>query len=141
MLAITPKTMVYLSAAELGISDRERAGLIEVRDDLASGRVKHAPVLELSTAEYEGEPDACFFNMGEWDGTSECGTAHCIGGFMRARGCFKYTEYSDSLQSLFYPTKGYLFDLTVDQAVRAIDHFLSGAGDECWPLALSDEPA
>jgi hypothetical protein len=142
MLARTPKSLVYLSADELGITERERAGLIEVRDDLASGRVKHEPKVHW-TPSFNKDPRATGFNMRNWTAFSDCGTAHCIGGFLLARGIYSImSERSDSLEGLFIPDSDVMLSaITVEQAVRAIDHFLAGAANDCWPLALQDEPA
>ena len=142
MLARTPKTLVYLTAAELGITERERAGLIEVRDDLASGRVKHVRGADW-TPSCNDNPQASAFNMRNWSAMSDCGTAHCIGGFLRAKGIYRLmSDRSDMLEHLFIPISDVLLsDITVEQAVRAIDNFFCGAGAECWPLALADDPS
>jgi hypothetical protein len=143
MLQRTPRSLVYLSADELGITERERAGLIEVRDDLASGRVKHEP-----KAEHHNNlsPRATGFNMAYWRSRGDCGTAHCIGGFLKARDVID-NGYSDPLNCLFYMgieasrASIRVADVNPAQAVRAIDMFLCGAAEDSWKLALADEPA
>lgn len=142
MLMKTPRSLVYLSADELGITPAERAGLIEVRDDLASGRVKHWPIQSGGYPREGYDTNSNLFNMAHWYWQYDCGTCHCIGGFMEARKAFADGR-SNNLQALFAPDEDDVCwgDLTTSQAVRAIDHFLNGANDECWPLALADEPA
>ena len=137
MLQRTPTSLIYLSAKELGISERERAGLIEVRDDLASGRVKHVRGVEWADWSTKSSV-APVFNMRHWVGQTDCGTAHCIAGFLVAKGIYKtISEHSDALLHLFVPMAVEHDDLTVAQAISAIDGFLCGAGADCWPNAIA----
>ena len=135
MLKKTPMPALYLTAAELGITDREREGLIEVRNDLASGRVRH---VENPHPSVFGDDDAnaCLFSMNWFRSSTDCGTAHCIGGFVRARGII---HRSEATRSLYVPSDECAYNQGPEVAVRAIDRFLCGDGAECWPNALADE--
>lgn len=139
MLAKTPITDTYLTAAELGITEAEREALIWVREELASGRIKHET---LNVAGDRYTPKTAF-NMNR----DECGSAVCICGWMRVRlGRYIPVGFSGenkTFAALFLPRSAYAFgidwdDLTPAQAVRAIDFWATGHQADCWALALSD---
>lgn len=127
MLAKTPIEDTYLSAEQLGIREDEREALIAVRNDLASGRIRKS-AFDMSTT-----------------GEMSCGTVACIGGHMGMRlGIFgrQLTDFVGNhlpLKHLFYPYNNVHSGQTRAQAVRAIDAWLTGAGDRCWHIALKSE--
>lgn len=115
-----------LSTKALGLTEAELAALIEVRNDLATGRIK-APNFCMSSACYrEG-----------------CGTVACIGGWMGLKLGMderKARDFVDNprLEKLFYPYGIMSWgQITPSQAVRAIDNFLA-TGDPNWSQACQE---
>jgi hypothetical protein len=128
-------SMKHIAQHEIvGITKAEFDALVWVRDELASGRIKHAP----KGASYGG------FNMSCYSDQRDCGTAHCIGGFMWQRMGTDRTKTDYPRQSgttalsilsvLFHPTCVSSYDkITPTQAVRAIDNFLfNSPGKPQW---------
>lgn len=137
MLAITPIKEIYLTAVELGIRDDEREALIWVRGELAEGRLVYVQDINAINVE-------CAFNMEAFG--SGCGTPACIGGWVAVKIKQNQEDYvfkvrSAALRPLYWPWSidADWTELTPAQAVRAIDAFLTGAGDRCWHVALEAE--
>ena len=133
-----------LTAEQLGITQAEYEALLSVRDDLANGRLCHISLKKLEalmeSADYDWyESDATMFNMHEWS----CGTAACIGGWMELklgnRGYFAsdHRQSEKSLNDLFYKFPGFNSqdkDPTPEEAVRAIDRYLTNGPKNPWQL-------
>lgn len=104
------------------ISDYQRALLCRVRDDLASGAITRQ-----------------LFDMRHFGPAEDCGTVHCIGGWMRAYACADdgewggdWTDMNGPFRALFFPTdlREPLHDsdyaaITPQQAIIAIDLWLA----------------
>lgn len=124
MIARTLIEDTYLSAKQLGIREDEREALIAVRNDLDDGRISEM----------------------KFDMMSPCGSCCCIGGHVATKlGLIQIIYVYDQeslvrpLYCLFFPDSGASWNATSDQAVRAIDSWLTGAGDRCWHVALESE--
>lgn len=139
-----------LSAEQLGISENEYEALLWVRNELATGRLKH---METS---YEGVYGSGIygsgislkglspssrkqgFNMSEW----RCGTTCCIGGWMEYRMDHRIDEeiMPDNLLNVFYPDIGacvsFYDAITPAQAVAAIDNYFKH-GEPRWAEVLA----
>jgi hypothetical protein len=125
-----------MTAAELGVTPSDYDALLRTREILS-----------------EPLPDGLGFDMGMFLNTYHvCGTACCIGGYMRlttvsdgidraANG--KVNSFSmigarldneDPFDALFYPNVGMrpYAEMTPPVAVQAIDHFLSGNVKDPW---------
>lgn len=137
MLAKTPITEQYLSAAELGITEQEREALLWVREELASGRIEHSRPSNGNIFEVEVPLS---FNMVD----VRCGSVACIKGWAEhyLQNDLAFEGASEKPTGcLFFPSVGDYPNLTPAQAVRAIDYWATGHRENCWALALADEPA
>lgn len=110
-----------MTPAELNIHPKEYKALLKVRNKLCDGSIK--PEL---------------FDMCDFDSSKSCGTAHCIGGWVRIY--YKNINYNkDETFSLFYPREADIpwYKITTCHAVKAIDNFLE-TGDPNWGDALTN---
>lgn len=127
------------TAEELGIAQDVYEALIGVADELEAGKLRHVS-LEASNEGHKEPPiGPDLFNMGQWG--YECGTAHCIGGWVQRRvdraGFDHNCEGSPALHDLFYPESWcglpdpvQYNDITAAQAVEAIRKYLdTGVAD------------
>lgn len=104
------------------ISDYQRALLCRVRDDLASGAIPRR-----------------LFDMRSFGPAEDCGTTHCIGGWMRAYAQHdgnlwnpEWAQLNGDFAPLFFPTDfdNYFSEqdyatITPQQAIVAIDLWLA----------------
>lgn len=139
MLMKTPRSLVYLSADELGITEDQRDALLWVRNRLEAGTIHHVGARRLVIGERN-------FNMRVWRRDGLCGSVMCIGGWMETRGVFSKDDnrdctYPDVLDPLFKPnmSEDLWSRLTTSQTVRAIDYWLRGYGESCWAKALLED--
>jgi hypothetical protein len=117
----------YLTAKQLGITPAERKALIAERNLLASGKVPHnpSPIAGASSSVRR------IFNMAHVELRAKCGTVCCIGGGMalRMKAFKEETDYytkrarSKALALLFFPSICDWWEITPEQAVKAIDRF------------------
>jgi len=118
------------TARRLKITSAELEALLWVRDELASGRIKHEPTDRKQLCKLAlGAPSA--FNMSFF----RCGTAACVGGWMKHK-LGDDVVFSAPFMNLFYPLSwptGSLEDIQPKHAVRAIDSFLKN-GYPKWHL-------
>lgn len=133
----------YKTHAELGISLGAYNALFEVKHMLASGKIPHGHHCPQS-------PRAKRFNMAYWR-VENCGTIGCIGGYTEwVLGRELSEDDADVLNALFYPgtfaapvnaygplAVAILDDVTVEQAVQAMDNFLM-TGDPKWESMLTE---
>jgi len=134
--------MTSMFVYENTLSSKERAALLQVRDQLRSGRL---PYLLSGDLDRKGLESCRYFNMGiEFNTQHSCGTVGCIGGWMthilypaadeeqiqHEMTCLMRRE--PILEELFYPSNRADYGLiTPEQAVKAINRCL--AGYEPWP--------
>jgi hypothetical protein len=138
-----------LAHERLRISREEFDALMWVREELASGRLRHV----YPDGRY-GEHGVGAFNMAEWsDADSDCGTVCCVGGWMSKKmqlSNWQEVKLSSNkvLAPLFFPNyleapqyvemlaaKKVWLDITPTQAVQAIDNFVEN-GDPRWAEIL-----
>lgn len=140
----------WLSASQLRITPTEYAALIQVRDMLLDGKLKHliANKRNMISQWLSGRTwifklpakraEVGLFNMA-WPMVSltECDTAHCIGGWMhKVMGrtddvkSYVMAGRSQALHSLFYPNME-MTHISVLQTAQAAGNFLS-TGDPQW---------
>lgn len=140
-----------LSYQQLNITPLEYEALASIRDQLSTGQISYYSMKELVEGKYdENRPDR-LFNMDaftsvvyaagtdlnvEGDSGKWCGTAHCIGGWIKE---ILNIPDLDGLslalrRELFYPDidRDLWYHITPAQAVAAIDNFLS-TGNPKWP--------
>lgn len=110
---------------ELGITIKERNGLVKVRDGLANGEYRHVKFDSLGTAKDNGQP---LFHMNHWRATHyDCGTVGCIGGWLETITKTNIEEGESDFKDLFYPYDlGNWDKITPAKAAKAIDNFLNG---------------
>ena len=150
------------TATELNLTDQEYAALLSTREKLASGSIPKDEVglrksipLTFNMAQY------CHPRY-------QCGSAMCIGGFMKLEmmnikplenGFYNITQAreeaiadyvmdsknpkTDPIYALFFPEddKSFVYDyddITVEQAVKAIDNFLE-TGYPDWVKIVEGE--
>lgn len=102
----------------------------------------NVPLLRKIQEKIKLEPQA--FNMYNFDGVSECGTSHCIGGWAcDIEGTYPSTSFRARLLldltieqagRLFFPDKEAMkqfgqYDMTPEQAVARIDLFIETNGE------------
>lgn len=147
--------MKYLSASTLGITEDERSALIRVKKFL--GKIKNPrdvnSVFHHRIPETEKNAPAKF-NMNQGVAVYDCGTAGCIGGWMKlnllgiplrakvripvgiARAAQSYIEDAmyedDNLKRLFYPRNILNYDgISPARAAKEIAKFLT-TGKATW---------
>lgn len=102
----------------IAVTNYHRALLAKVKTDLQNGTI---------------QPER--FDMAHFDWAGDCGTTHCIGGWMR-RYAFEageeldgdlVTSFSSPFASLFYPTlsREEYVEISIQQAIVAIDLWLA----------------
>jgi hypothetical protein len=146
----------FLSAAELGISTRNRSALIQVLQLLETGQARHVNGNVL-----DRRPDADdgrhLFNMGYWaypavileEGGrhSKCGTVYCIGGLAQLFGArLSEPVHGDKgyrlMQLLcvspFAILPGGLSRVTPSQAAKALRNYLV-TGNPFWSRVLAGQ--
>jgi hypothetical protein len=146
----------HLPLDQLQISNTELQALLRTRGILSRSIIRHVDTD--SEDRIELKENEAVFNMGNTCNSYECGTAMCIGGWMKllmlnirpiAKGLYDISSSAmDSIESyvvdnrptvtdrpiaaLFYPDVKEYETLTAEHAVAAIDNFLTtGAPD--WP--------
>jgi hypothetical protein len=132
----------FKTAADLGITEPQRAALGKVLVLLETGKLRNCPMggPSESAGMYSGQ-----FNMNQWSAENECGTIACIGGTAELVGTLAVREMSHAaygskrLHELFYPycvdTLKWT-DITTTQAATALRSYLS-TGDARWDLAVT----
>lgn len=133
----------FKTAAELGITEAQKAALIKTLALLDGGKLKHHP--DLPTGWSPGETFSGHFNMNWWSVPSECGTVCCIGGTAEMIGNVRFDpdERPRALSRLFFPNRDLTKKLapydsiTPSQAAIALRSYLT-TGDARWDLALAD---
>lgn len=149
--------MKYLSASELGITEDERAALIRVKKFLGKLEMPKNLFSRMGHSLSEASEEATArFNMNQAVNVYDCGTAGCIGGWMKlnllgiplkmkvripenlARKSQQYiSSFLDTLSKhplrrLFYPIKIYNYDtITPARAAKEITKFLT-TGKATW---------
>ena len=96
-----PRANKFLTARKLRISSKCRDGLIRLEADLRSGKIKHVKSNLYAHVHPSSRKYGKRFNMAVW-GSLDCGTVHCIGGFLDAWGALSVTDH-DRLRALFLP--------------------------------------
>jgi len=119
----------FKTAEDLEVSEKHYVAMVQVLNALERGELVH-----VRDVDYDCEtPNA--FNMTEW----QCGTAGCIGGWVRkysGDGGDKFDTTTDALWDLCYPSMaGKYEDITTEQAAYALRSYLT-TGDSRWPEAL-----
>lgn len=123
------------TAKQLGISSKERAALVKVRDGLRSGKFVHVKDV-IGSTKAESKP---VFNMDiTMNNAYACGQAGCIGGWMamqlgkRPGKASDYVYDNRPMSDLFFPPDIVDFaTITPARAAKAIDSFLN-TGDPNW---------
>jgi hypothetical protein len=137
----------FLTADALAITEKEHKALIKVLGLLDCGELKHVKLVfgYHPAAWVESQQDSAF-NMGSF----ECGTARCIGGWVRSFLKEEDENYKESytnpanpgLYDLYFPGLIYSIygehrfnDITVAQAACALRSYLT-TGNAQWQEAL-----
>lgn len=128
-----------LTAKQLEITDAEREALLRVRMKLEKGVYRHCITYRQVGDNRAERTDKPLFNMAVALERHECGQVGCIGGWMAVEMGLEDAEgyvggqdgdgtCSAGLYKLFFPpdTKEWSA-LSVKQAMRAIDNYLSGS--------------
>lgn len=118
------------TARELGITTKERNGLVKVRDGLANGEYRHVKNVNKPAKDAKKA-----FNMNHWlDGGYHCGTVGCIGGWAKKAIGAEVDPVEAGWASwgeLTNPSGGVDWDkITPAKAAKAIDFYLNG--EEPW---------
>lgn len=138
-----------LTPSDLGISPAVHDALLWVREELASGRLRHVADDSILPG----------FNMNIWGSPTDCQTPHCIGGWANHRlftlgskdDINTYCQWAADLKEapplhiLFYPFHNEdcdgldmsYDDITAKQALAALDNYLT-TGHANWRKALTD---
>lgn len=141
------------TAEELNIKQEEYDALVKVRNGLASGCFVHVEVN--SFGKPIGEHAPMGFNMSSCGAHGSCGTVACIGGWMQvimqgktsnpvevdSRLQNNYVHFggsTGSLKELFFPPCGVMDTVTTEQAVEAIDNFLTTGSPDWWSVTGRD---
>lgn len=132
----------FKSAADLEITEAQKAALIKTLVLLETGRLTHAPYDGRLSDTYR-EPGAFtgHFNMGRWRAQQDCGTVCCIAGTAELIGRVQFSTHTgDALGDLFWAHgRGIdykITDITPSQAATALRSYLT-TGDARWDLALA----
>lgn len=139
----------YRSAAELGLTARERTALIDVLSMLEGGHVLHVPYDFENTFSVHRRPRPKsylgLFNMENVFASTDCGTAACIAGtsdwLFDTRFAWRGIVRGDltaRLHDLFCPSVGIWSIITVQQAARALRNYLE-RGYPRWYDVLAPE--
>jgi hypothetical protein len=132
----------FKSAADLGISEKQKEALCKTLVLLETGKLKHAPMgSSTEHRSFSGQ-----FNMNQWQARNECGTIACIGGTAEMIGDVSFQDHYEkrSLHELFYPDRKKIDgcrwkDITPSQAATALRSYLT-TGDARWDLAVQSSP-
>ena len=128
--------MKFKCPNELGITQQEFDLLLEVRNKLARGEMKHRKRERYFGRDEKFEVPT--FNMATWSEHLGCGQVGCIAGWMEVESKGKWhhssTDWkSENLRKLFLPGDNINMDkITTHRAVRAIDNFLQGKISNPW---------
>jgi hypothetical protein len=129
----------FQSAADLGITERQRDALVKTLVLMETGKLTHVPKIPAFTATGIGEYTG-HFNMRFWrEHNAGCGTVCCIGGTAEliggvSFGCRPINE-NNELSELFNPSSGVWVNITVPQAAIALRSYLT-IGKARWDLAV-----
>jgi hypothetical protein len=139
-LSAVVEAPIYTDPRVLGLTEEQFQALIWVRDQLASGDLKHSQIRSLDGKLNFDGPRA--FNMDYARTRSmNCGTVCCIGGWMAERLCVENGEIfsNKKCRCLFYPGHELIYrSITAEQAVRAIDNFtIHSPGDPQWERVIN----
>ena len=123
----------FMSAADLGVTERTRDTLIKLLGMMERGELVHCTL--------DVERGDNLFNMDVW---GDCGTPQCIGGWMRTLGAdMSHTRDRSTLGALFYPNsetddRSWIDyeRITVAQAAQATRNYLS-SGAPRWLEVVS----
>ena len=123
----------FMSAADLGVTERTRDVLIKLLGMMERGELVHCTL--------DVERGDNLFNMDVW---GDCGTPQCIGGWMRTLGAdLRHTRDGSTLYDLFYPNSEARHSpwidyerITVAQAAQATRNYLS-SGAPRWLEVVS----
>jgi hypothetical protein len=134
----------FKSAADLGLTERQKAALMKTLVLLETGKLQHVRPSDQSTGDYR--QDGKFtghFNMGRWRAVEDCGTVCCIAGTSELIGgvIFPTENYgkNHALKRLFWVNGFFGNDLsliTPAQAATALRSYLT-TGEARWDLALA----
>ena len=127
------------SAAELGLSEEQRCGLIKTLAYIESGKLMHVSYDDLMTGDLGSVAPLMPFNMKIWHSRHSCGTVCCLGGTAQVLGGTQYpgSKIPYQLRALFgivdheYDLMG---DITERQAGVALRHYLE-TGTTDWAAA------
>jgi hypothetical protein len=140
----------FMTAADLGLNDRQFDSLVKVLKLLEVGLLKHVSSPRYrypgnTPDEINSLPDPSFdglFNMASWMCDSDCGTVACIGGTACLLAgdplLFLHGEELPALDALFFPVPsvGSSNWITTEQAARALRSYLT-TGDPKWTEAVA----
>jgi len=128
----------FLTAADLAITEPQRAALMKVLVLLETGKLKHVAAVgdNDERAKFSGN-----FNMANWKGEHSCGTVACIGGTAELIGRVRFAPIfsmkEKELKELFCPTEIHAWEkITTSQAATALRSYLT-TGDARWDLATA----
>jgi len=134
----------YLTAAQLGITQKERLALTLFLEGLKDGRFGHERYGTNPYEERDYNTPMIGFDMGIASSTYHCHTVRCIGGWMGTimgfdleNGVHDYVfnTHSKALDKLFFPTKEQMDKINQADAVRAIENFLT-IGKPHWDAVV-----
>ena len=128
----------FKTAAELGLSEDQRCGLIKALAYIEAGKITHINY-EDTRNESDKTDSAHRFNMGIWYDHYPCGTVCCIGGTAEMLGSVGYpkTKIPFELRSLFGLVDDefvFMHDITERQAGVALRGYLT-TGKTDWATA------
>ncbi len=133
----------FMTAADLGLTEPQKAALIKTLVLLETGKMTHAPTVPDMNAHerhFSGH-----FNMCNWRGKHECGTVACIGGTAELVGdvsfgyIYSIHETNRGLSDLFLPRHIPASEwscITPSHAARALRSYLT-TGNARWDLAIA----
>lgn len=124
----------FMKATELEIAESELQALIKVLGLLERGELTHTPCSD----QIKGE---CF-SMNMTHAKTDCGTAHCIGGWVATitnvdPSKYVYSNQFGKIGKLYFPwgqVEGWS-QITTEQAASALRSFLTH-GDPRWKEAM-----
>ena len=129
----------FKTAAELGLSEAQRCGLVKALAFMEAGKLSHAPKSYKNLT--EDAPFTGHFNMGNWRVMSECGTICCIGGTAELLGNCNLRTGGGTMEltRLFYPPPNGVgaegWGATPRQAAVALRGYLE-TGHTNWQCAM-----